>query len=560
MQLKIMLVCLAVQTLVIIMLVVSNRAGRVRQSRAKPYSLESLLTEFSASLTASRPDQLAHAIETGMSKVLEVLGASEICWYEKCEGRPSADRIYSAHKPGVAQCPFSLYQTDIPYCFELLMKGEPLVMEAPEHLPPEAQRDRNFFQKADVRGLILIASDFGTQRKGILGVAYVATELQWSEELMAQLAVFNNLIVASIERKRMYELLQDSEKRFRCLFQNAPIGIALEDFEGNLLFVNPAFCSMLGYSEKELRGLRCDQLSDPTTGFEEIELFRQLRAGSIARYRTEKKFIRRDGKRIWGRVDVALLRDGSEQTPLIIGMLEDITERRFADQELNKTRSELQELASYLIRTQEDERHRISRELHDDIGQRLSLLAVEFDLLAQSLASSGLEDQRARVSQLKAQTDDLTSDVHQLSHQLHSTKLQHLGLRSAVEELSRQINKQHQVAISVTTEGQDSLLPPDAALCLFRVTQEALNNIIRHSRAESASIQLDVTNGIAKLTVRDLGIGFDVSVCEGGLGLVSMRERLRMVGGEFGVESETGKGTIITASIPLTTNLSSKAA
>jgi len=234
-------------------------------------------------------------------------------------------------------------------------------------------------------------------------------------------------------------------------------------------------------------------------------------------------------------------------------MVEDITERKLAEQELQRTRSELEQLAGYLIQTQDDERHRISRELHDDIGQRLSLLAVEFDLLSQSLAAVGNEAERQQVVQLKAQADALTSDVHQLSHQLHSAKLQHLGLRSAVEELVKQVGKQQRMAIELHTLGGDADLPPDVALCLFRVTQEALNNVIRHSHAERVHIDLRVENALAKLSVQDSGVGFDVVDNLGGLGLVSMRERLRMIGGDLLVESHQGQGTLISATVPLKT-------
>jgi Signal transduction histidine kinase len=232
-------------------------------------------------------------------------------------------------------------------------------------------------------------------------------------------------------------------------------------------------------------------------------------------------------------------------------MVEDITQRKAADEELERTRSELEQLAAYLIQTQEDERHRVSRELHDDIGQRLSLLAIEFDLLSQSLAASGRNSHRDRVTSLKSQLGDLTSDVHQLSHQLHSAKLQHLGLRSAVEELARQLAKQHQIAITLHTGEEDNPLPPDVALCLFRVTQEALSNVVRHSKAESVSVDVNISSRLAQLTVQDTGVGFDPSASQGGLGLISMRERLRMIGGQFSVESLQGKGTFIRAWVPL---------
>ena len=549
MQFNVILGLVVIEALVIIFLFVDNRRRRRREWLGRVHSLESLLSEFSASLSSANPNRLDAVIEEYMSRVLDIVGAGRVCWYITREHRAELERIYSVHKPGVDASPELVSRDNIPFVFDRLMLGTPHVMHAPEDMPPEAQQDRDFFQAGSIRGLVLLASDCGTRHKGVLGVAYIPAEIQWTEELLKQLNVFNNLIVTSVERKSVFEMLNESEKRFRCLFQTAPIGIALEDFDGTLLFVNPALCSMLGY--EDMRGMRCEDFSVPDAEGKEEHLFQELREGTTAFYTLEKQFIKRDGTLIWGRIDVSLLNDGSSEPELVVGMVEDITQRKTGDEELRRTRSELEQLAAYLIQTQEDERHRISRELHDDIGQRLSLLAIEFDLLSQSLASSGRNKHPDRVTAIKAQLDELTSDVHQLSHQLHSAKLQHLGLRSAVEELARQIAKQHQIAITLHTGEEDNTLPPDVALCLFRVTQEALSNVVRHSKAESVSVDVNLSSGLAELTVQDSGVGFDLSASQGGLGLISMRERLRMIGGQFTVESLQGKGTSIRAWVPL---------
>lgn len=203
--------------------------------------------------------------------------------------------------------------------------------------------------------------------------------------------------------------------------------------------------------------------------------------------------------------------------------------------------------AGKLIRTQDEERKRISRYLHDDIGQRLSLLAIELDVLCRCLATAGRDFEVDQVSRLKRLTDELTSDVHCLSDQLYSAKLQHLGLHSAVKELSKQVNKVS-IKLNIT---QGTLLPPDVALCFFRVIQEALNNVVQHSNAENVSIDFMITDGTAHLRIADDGSGFDTSLPNSGLGLQGMRERLRMMGGQFAVDSSPGAGTLITASLPL---------
>jgi PAS domain S-box-containing protein len=552
MQLMVYAAVVVIEAIAIVLLVMDNRIRQVRLKLSKTHSLERLLLGFSTRLTCSRPDQLGSLVEDGIAQVMKIIGAGRVCWYVKPQNSTNLERVYSVHKPDFGNSPQSVSRDDIPYIFERLMRDEPLVMHSPESLPPEAETDRQFFKAGSIRGLILIPSDCGTERKGVLGVAYIPEEIMWTEDLVPQLSVLNNLIVNTVERKIVNDLLHESEKRFRCLFESAPIGITLSDVQGNLLFGNPAFCSMLHYSPTELRGMHCNQYFDPEDDYDDdIELFDQLRHGIISRLSSQRRFVRKDGKHIWGRIDIALIHDESGGTPYLLGMVEDITQRKLAEQELMKTRSELEQLAGYLIRSQDEERHRISRELHDDIGQRLSLLAVEFDLLSQSLMTEGHRIEGGQVAAIKQQADDLTSDVHQLSHQLHSAKLQHLGLHSAVEELARQISKHNQISIKLNTGPQDILLPPDVALCFFRVTQEALNNVIRHSKASSVSVDVGVGSGMARLEIGDNGVGFDVSESEGGLGMLSMRERLRTLGGLFTVNSRRGEGTIITAAVPL---------
>lgn len=527
-----------------------NRNLHHQRSRSSALSLEELLTSFAAELATCRPDEIDSIVENALSGVLSFTGAGSVSWYEgdpACEGLKLA--VYSTDKPGLELLPSTLTRNEFPYTFEAISNGIPVIVRSLKDLPTTASQDRAFLLKRSIWGLILIPCECATQRKGVLAVAYLPEATQLTEKLVNQLAVINNLIVTSVERKRVYTLWHQSEERFRWLFQNAPTGIAVGNLSGGLLFVNPALCSMLGYSDRELLGIPGREILGPENNDEDSLMFQRLRDGIITQYTTERQLIRSDGARIWGRVEVAMISQGEEDDPLVIRMVEDITERKYTDDELLRTRTELQQLAEHLIQAQEEERHRISRELHDDIAQKLSLLSIGVDSLSQVLANAGCDRELENVSELKAQVDTLATDVHALSHRLHSTRLQHLGLRSAIEELTRQLSKQHQISFNLSTYGRDTLIPHDVALCLFRVTQEALNNAVRHSHARFVFIELNVESGMATLQISDTGVGFDVSGCEGGIGIVSMRERLRMVGGEFSVQSRKGQGTLITATV-----------
>ena len=538
-----------------------NRNAHHPRLRSSRVSIEDLLTSFAAEVTTSRPDQIDFVIENALSALLNLTGAGCVSWYEEDPDHEDLVlTLYSTDKPERNLLPSTLTPAELPYTLETLSNGKPVVYRTPEDSPTEACQDRDFLLKKSIWGLILAPSEGDTLRRGILAVAHLPKTTSVTDKFIGQLVTINDLIAASVERKRMWTLWHESEERFRWLFQNAPIGIAVENLAGRVLSVNPALCSMLGYSDQELLEIpNCDIWAHGSSDEDRIMLQR-LREGIIRQYRTEKQLVRSNGARIWGRVDVALLSDGGGENPFVIRMVEDITERRVADSELLKTRTELQQLAEHLIQAQEEERHRISRELHDDIAQKLSLLSIGCDSLSQNLVDLGCDRELEDVSELKAQVDTLATDVHSLSHRLHSTRLQHLGLRSAIEELTKQISKQHQMSINLSTQGRDSVIPPDVALCLFRVTQEALTNAVRHSHAHVVFIELNIERGMARLQISDTGVGFDVSVCEGGIGLVSMRERLRMVGGELSVQSRRGEGTLITATVRFSEMIKDKAA
>jgi signal transduction histidine kinase len=217
---------------------------------------------------------------------------------------------------------------------------------------------------------------------------------------------------------------------------------------------------------------------------------------------------------------------------------------------LKQSESGLRELSGNLINAQEDERKRIARELHDDFSQRLALLRIEMGSLANEE-----QDQtplaRRRLSSLCSVVDDLTMDIHHLSHTLHSSKLQLLGLQAALKELCGQVENGYPMAVEFHSDELSQAVPPEVALCLYRVAQEALSNAAKYSGASRAVVTL--SNGNAKLRMRiaDSGRGFDTSKPSKGLGLASMFERLRLVNGELVVSSKPGGGTELTAQVLL---------
>ena len=208
-----------------------------------------------------------------------------------------------------------------------------------------------------------------------------------------------------------------------------------------------------------------------------------------------------------------------------------------------------QALAGKVLNAQEEERRRIGRELHDDIVQRLALVSVALERLKNSLPA-GMQTQSNTANTLFLDVQTIALDVQKLSRGLHPGALQHLGLEIAIRNLCHNIAEQHHIVVEFVSDDVKGL-PADMNLCLFRVAQEALNNAVRHGEAKRIKVALLKEQNRLTLNVSDEGKGFDPSVASGGLGLLSMLERVRFLGGSVLVKSQVGSGTQVDAELPL---------
>ncbi|HWC19976.1 MAG TPA: PAS domain S-box protein [Terriglobales bacterium] len=457
-------------------------------------------------------------------------------------------------------------------------------------------------------------------------------------------------------------------------FNASPIGIALEDLDGQPLFVNPSFCSMLGFTEEELRRKHCVDFSPPEDAQKDWALFKQLRTGLISQYQLEKRYYRRDGSLMWGRLTISLLK---RTPPLILAMVEDVTEKKKWEESLrhseerlrlaqqaarmgtfewniktgvNTWTSELEtmhglppgafsgtqtawenlvhaddrarvtelvnqslktgepmrgewrvvwpdgslrwmvgrwqvfmdesgqpsrmlgvnidvterkvaeqalaEMTRKLIQAQEQERARIGRELHDDINQRLAMLGIELEQVQNN--PSGLQSQ---VQKLRKEVSELTNDVQALSHDLHSSKLEYLGVVAGMKSWCKEFAERRRMEIDFRND-VSSVLPMEVGLTLLRILQESVQNATKHSAARRIEVQLREDSSEIHLTVADSGRGFDVAAAlQGkGLGLTSMRERVRLVHGTISIDSRPTRGTTIQVRVPFTGQMASRRA
>jgi signal transduction histidine kinase len=210
------------------------------------------------------------------------------------------------------------------------------------------------------------------------------------------------------------------------------------------------------------------------------------------------------------------------------------------------------ELSGMLINAEEQERSRVASELHDDFSQRLAILALGIESADEATPSS-LPDLHKQLRELISSISDLGADLHTLSHRLHSSTIESLGLVPALTALCKEFSAQQGVSIHLTADDIPRSVQPDTSLCIFRIVQEALRNVKKYSGATQAEVELQMAGNKLELTVRDYGRGFDPADlrCDTGLGLRSMKERARLSGGRFEIYSQPGGGTTVSASVPL---------
>ena len=229
----------------------------------------------------------------------------------------------------------------------------------------------------------------------------------------------------------------------------------------------------------------------------------------------------------------------------MVGVVFDITERKEIEEERL-------ELSGRLINAQEVERRHVARELHDDFSQRVALLATELQIILDTVGNSR-SNLSKRLRELLKAVNEFGTEVHSLSHSLHSSQLELLGLSRSVSSFCREFSKQHKIQIDFD---QGSLFEPissETALCLFRVVQEGLQNVNKHSRASRAEVRLTSSPTAISLVLCDNGVGFDLSqnYASNGIGILSMKERARMLNGTLEIRSARMKGTEITVKVPL---------
>lgn len=348
------------------------------------------------------------------------------------------------------------------------------------------------------------------------------------------------------ERKKAEDALLQSEEKYRTLVEQATDGIFIADHTGKFVIVNSAAVKLSKYTEEELANLTIYDLADP----EEIKTnpFRFEEMKSEQGARSERKLKRKDGSILDIEINAKFLSDGR-----FLAFIRDITERKKAEDELNSSYKAIRKLTSHLQNAREEERTHIAREIHDELGQQLTVLKMDVSWLNKKIKQLENQQLNDKATEIVQMLNDTVNTVRRISSDLRPVLLDDLGLAAAIEWHLMEFGKRSGIKTEFFTLESAIEIPRAIATGLFRIYQESITNIARHSEATEVMVELFVEDKVVTMAISDNGKGFDVTNIgrKKTLGVLGMQERTVMMGGTFRIKRNPAKGMKVEVHVPV---------
>jgi PAS domain S-box-containing protein len=369
-----------------------------------------------------------------------------------------------------------------------------------------------------------------------------------------QLSATSSVLIA-IENvtaaKEGHEQTQKAEATVRALLESSPQSIIAVNEKGHVILANRKTEEMFGYKLSEIIGQPLDPLVPQNSrGLHEVRHRNYFQEGKSRRMGLglELEARRKDGSLFPVEIGLSLIKTSTER--LGVAFVNDVTERKRLEQTERKSAEEIRALAAKLLTAQEDERRRVSLQLHDNICQELASLAIDIGALADRTQAP---DSSAKLKEIQARAVHASEQTRHIAYELYPSVLDDLGLVASMRELCKNVSERHDLAIEFMSGLLPSFLSREIAACFYRVAREALNNVVQHARAKQVSVALSFGKGKLLLSVADDGVGFEPEVVQGNgaLGLLGMAERARVVNGSLSIASKRGKGTRIGLQVPM---------
>jgi PAS domain S-box-containing protein len=538
---------IAVQLLLILGLLWQRvKRRKIEASLVESLRFEGLLSDLSTTFINLPEDQVNANIEKNLGRIAEFFNIERITFHEfSAKKKTELIATFPWTAKGINPSPSVVEARQFPHWTNRLLRGEVVLASAlPGLHEEEASPEKEYLRQHGAMSAALVPLTAGGEALGFISFVSTKRQVPWADDVIKQMRALAEIFSNALRRKRADEVLRESEGRFRLVADNAPALIWMAGTDKLYTFFNKGWLDFTGRSMEQELG------EGWASGVHPDDLERCLGIYSRAfdaqaDFEMEYRLQRFDGEYRWI-VDYGAPRFESNGTFRgYIGSCIDITDRKLSE-------TSLRELSGRLIHAQEEERTRIARELHDDLSQRMALLSISLEQFEQGIPDLSSEA-RQQLHDIAEVATEVSSSVHDLSHQLHPPKLDILGLVVSLQGLCREFSGQHKLQVQFDHSDVPIQIPKDVTLCLFRIVQEALRNVVKHSGAAEAKVELSSHDDGIDLCISDSGVGFDPESVKGesGLGLVSIRERLRLVGGHLVVESEPSHGTRIRVRVPL---------
>ncbi len=561
---------------------------------------EDLISRLSATFIHIKASEIDDTIERGLGLVASFLNVQRGNLFMFSKANKELRLIYSYTAAGVEKTPEIVYSDKLPWFTNRLLSEIPYYFSTLAELPLEAAAEKVYLKQAGVKSAVVIPLMAAGVSHGGITLSSLTVERHWSDKLIQQLKTVADVFANALMRKRAHGIIEQ-RLAVESLLANLATGfinLAVDEMDrylevamGNIselfsmdrasiLQFNPDLSELYRTHMWQRDGINPDPHGLPLQVHDQFpEIFDRLKkAETIIISNTEnlpddvaaycqaigiQSFIMLPlvvGSRNLGTIvfstifSKATFRDAQvKQLGLFSTIVANAIARQITARSLTESREQTRLLAGRMLTIQESERRRLARELHDDLSQRLAVLAMSCSRIRENLKSVSAETADS-VHSMHRQLVKISEDVHAISRQLHPSILEDLGLIDAVRNEINAFRRREGIDVNYLSSELPQKLPKDISLCFFRIIQESLRNIARHARTDSASITLTVLTDHLDMEIRDHGCGFDQENNREqlGLGLISMGERVRMINGKLDITSAPGQGTRIRVSAPIT--------
>ncbi|MFX1764985.1 PAS domain-containing protein [Paraburkholderia sp. A3BS-1L] len=399
---------------------------------------------------------------------------------------------------------------------------------------------------------VLVLTGLADMSAGLLAIQDGAQDYLLKREIQPML--LSRAIRYAIERQRVSTVLAASEERFQLAVSGAAAGLWDWDPRSNAVYFSPHFCEILGYAEHELpRDIRVHRYAIHPDDIERVSSTLEAHLAHQGAYSVEYRVRTKSGDLRWILSRGQALWNSAGEPYRMVGWIVDVTDRRRAEEALRDSREELKRLSANIQRVREEEKARIARELHDDLGQQLTALKLETGLLENRLRRAEPGTDHAEIGRLNAMIDQIVASVRRIASDLRPRMLDDLGLIPAVDWLIEEFSTRYGIEVIANIDADAIAFNRDSATAVFRMIQEALTNIARHANATEVRVEILRGATDCNVSIADNGRGAANEVRPGlkSFGLLGMRERAERLGGKLAIETAPGRGFAVKITMPL---------